>query len=918
MPRSASVFKAVAAGVVLALAAASVSAAGAAAAAGVGDVPVLRSITVIVDGRPAEPDFAALVSLAPGEALSLPRIDASVKQLYRTGLFSDIQVWTDGRDDAGLTFFLERRLTTRAVEFHADKGVPVRRIRESVYAVRPDGPYSEEKKVRAENEIRDYLRREGYLNCVVGGSSRRVEAQTAVDVLFEIVHGPRFTLREIGFKGRPAVAQADLQSIIQSRPGRPYNPAELDADMIRLKTFYNTLGYPQADIEIRGRVFHESDNSVSLDFMFDPKERIVVEVRGASLPVAPLQAIWEERVFEDWAVERSEAKIVLAMRTRGYLFATVHSSLERKADVLRVIHDVSPGEKIRIKDLLFEGNSHFSAAELKRALNIGPRILLAGGLDGAEVFEFPDRVVKLYETQGYAETLADLNFRGSGRSTEAVIRVTEGPRRMIVGVTVSGAKIFPSPDLLAQTVSAAGKPYNPPDIRRDVGRLETYYLNRGVRETKIAAAVEQTGENRFTVEFRIQEGRRVRIERILIAGSVVTRRPIIEREIRVREGDFAGAEDIQATRRGLEKLGVFSEVRIEEVPTGPETENLVINLREGQRNLISVGAGLETKNEPMTFNLGKNVIGPRATAEFIRGNMFGRAAQLSLISQFSQREKRAVVSWEQPFLFGLPIQTTANVWLEREERESYGFDRRGFSLSGSNPLAKGWVSLTTLRLASTTLYFLEIEENEIDRQHYPFSATSISETLLLDRRDDSFNPERGFFFSAVLEWAYPLFRVESDYIKSYLKYQAFFPVFSRWNFGLTARAGLGMGRIPIHERFFAGGSNSFRGEPFDHLGPEDPSSDKPVGGKATILFNFEVKFPLSAALPALSGAVFFDIGNVFIHRSDFSFGHLENALGLGLRYKTPFGPVRFDLAWNLSAGAGSRTPLAFITIGNVF
>jgi len=909
MRKSASVFNSVAAGAVLAaLAGASVLAA----------VPVLRSITVLVDGRPADPDFASLVPLATGEEFSVPRIDASVKQLFRTGLFSDIQVWSDGREDVGLTFLLERRLTTRAVEFNADKGVPTRRIRESVYAVRPDGPYSEEKRARAENEIRDFLRREGYLNCVIIGTSRRIETQTAVDVLFGITHGPRFTFREVGFKGKPAVAQADLQSLIESRPGRPYNPAVLDADVIRLKAFFNTLGYPRADVSVRGRVFHEGDNTVSLDFVFDPQERIVVEVRGADIPVEPLQAIWEEPVFEDWAVERAETKILLTLRTRGYLFATVHSSLERTADELRVIHDVNPGEKIRIKDLLFEGNSHFSAVELKRALAIGPRIFLAGGLNGAEVFEYPDRVVKLYETQGYIETLADLNFRRSGGLTEAVIRVTEGPRRMIAAVTVSGASLFPTADLLAQASSAAAKPYYPPDIQRDVGRMETFYLNQGVRDTKIAAAVEQTGENRFTIEFRIQEGRRVRLGRILIAGSFVTRRPLIEREIRVREGDFAGAEAIQATRRGLEKLGVFSEVRIEEVPTGPETENLVINLREGQRNLISVGAGLETKNEPVTFDLSKNVIGPRATAEFIRGNMFGRAAQLSLVTQFSQREKRAVVSWEQPFLFGLPIQTTANVWLEREERESYGFDRRGFSLSGSHPLANGWVSLTTLRLASTTLYFLEIEENEIDRQHYPFSATSVSETLLLDRRDDSFNPEKGSFFSAVLEWAYPLFRVESDYIKSYGKYQAFFPVFGRWNFGLTARAGLGMGRIPIHERFFAGGSNSFRGEHFDRLGPEDLLSDKPVGGKALILFNFEMKFPLSAALPALSGAVFFDIGNVFLHRSDFSLGNLKNAAGVGLRYKTPLGPVRFDLAWNLSAPDGLRPPLAFITIGNVF
>jgi len=127
--------------------------------------------------------------------------------------------------------------------------------------------------------------------------------------------------------------------------------------------------------------------------------------------------------------------------------------------------------------------------------------------------------------------------------------------------------------------------------------------------------VEQTGENRFSVEFRLEEGRRVRVKRIVIAGLLVTQRKLIERELRLKEGDWAGSEAIQETKRGLEKLGVFSEVRIEEVPDGPDSENLVFNLREGERNMISLGAGLETKNEPTRLNLAENVIGPRATAE---------------------------------------------------------------------------------------------------------------------------------------------------------------------------------------------------------------------------------------------------------------------------------------------------------------
>ncbi len=124
--------------------------------------------------------------------------------------------------------------------------------------------------------------------------------------------------------------------------------------------------------------------------------------------------------------------------------------------------------------------------------------------------------------------------------------------------------------------------------------------------------------------------------------------------------------------------------------------------------------------------------------------------------------------------------------------------------------------------------------------------------------------------------------------------------------------------MPVPERFFAGGSNSFRGETFDELGPKDPETGMPVGGKAMFLVNLEMKFPLSPILRDLSGAVFYDIGQVFSKRKDFGLFNFRGALGCGLRYRTPLGPIRFDIGWNLDDPKKKGRPLLFITIGNMF
>ena len=92
----------------------------------------------------------------------------------------------------------------------------------------------------------------------------------------------------------------------------------------------------------------------------------------------------------------------------------------------------------------------------------------------------------------------------------------------------------------------------------------------------------------------------------------------------------------------------------------------------------------------------------------------------------------------------------------------------------------------------------------------------------------------------------------------------------------------------------------------------------PVGGKALLLFNFELRFPLFRPCRTLVGAVFYDKGNVFKERNDFDLGNLEDAFGVGIRYRTPLGPLRFDLGWNLHPPRSRKQPIVFITIGNVF
>ena len=121
--------------------------------------------------------------------------------------------------------------------------------------------------------------------------------------------------------------------------------------------------------------------------------------------------------------------------------------------------------------------------------------------------------------------------------------------------------------------------------------------------------------------------------------------------------------------------------------------------------------------------------------------------------------------------------------------------------------------------------------------------------------------------------------------------------------------------VPISERFFAGGSTTLRGFGLDLAGPLDPATGAPLGGNALFIANFELRTPVTKSF---SVAPFYDTGNVFARIRDVKLSSFSNTLGIGLRYKTPFGPIRIDIGRNLAPPPGQPTTKFFFTIGNPF
>ena len=248
------------------------------------------------------------------------------------------------------------------------------------------------------------------------------------------------------------------------------------------------------------------------------------------------------------------------------------------------------------------------------------------------------------------------------------------------------------------------------------------------------------------------------------------------------------------------------------------------------------------------------------------------------------------------------------------------------------------------QLQRTTVFDEKLGADQplIDRVFSQFRLSSFSSSLIRDTRDDPVDPSRGEYASANGQLAARAIGSEIGFVKSFFTAQAFrtLPHTDRVVLAASARVGLANGfpregvngdgdavlirDLPPSERFYAGGDTTIRGFLLDQVGTRhnppqltDTLDENllPIGGNGLVIFNAELRVPVAGGLGVVG---FVDTGNVFARVTDIDLGELRTAVGSGVRYKSPFGPIRFDLGFKVNRQPGEGLTAWFISFGQAF
>lgn len=927
---------------------------------------------VIVDGEISqEAMLISLLETRVGEPLAMASVRETIAHLYSLGRFQDISVEAAAAGDGvALRYVLVPIHNVLRIEFRGKLGLGSSELRRAVTSRFGAAPSATRASSVAEM-LQGYYFDRGYLAAAIRPIVEEVHDADGTILTFEIESGARASIRDVTLTGDPGEPRESFLREIHANAGRTYQRFDVQA---RLAGYVEQLRH-QGRFEARAshRIVRQSDDGLSVDIAvtIDRGPEVTIRYEGDPLPkdrLDELVPVLQEGSADEDIIEDSERRIASFLHQQGYWKASARASRRESEGRVEIVFTVDRGRQYRIHGgPQVSGNATVPAELLRPALvNLDEgEVFVAANLDAAT-----SSIRGIYLRRGYAQVKVesaanelDPTAAGEGRIQPTIV-ITEGPLVSIGAVTFTGNTAVQAGELTPRLGVAPGRPYYEPQVIQDRETIVTEYLNRGFPEVAVTVVPAMADPTRVDLRFDVTEGPQSIVDHVLIVGNAKTDPRVIEREVQLRTGEPLGLDDLFETRRRLGALGLFRRIRITEIQHGESNRrDILITVEEAPSTTIGYGGGLEL-SERLVSGAGGSAeesfeLAPRGFFEAGRRNIAGKNRSINLYTRLSLRsdrdratdtggkfgfpEYRVVTTYREPRTFGWNADVTITGALEQGVRSTFKFSRKGVNAEILRRLSPSVRTSARYTLGTTRTFdeiLTEEEQATIDRIFPQVRLSVLSATIARDTRDDALEPTRGFFLTAESSLAARSMGGQVGFIRSFVQAHAYRELpFGRRNiFAGRIAVGLADGfprevqvvgpdgslttqvleDLPASERFFAGGDTTMRGFALDSVGTPATitANGFPRGGNGLVLLNGEIRVPVWKDVGA---AVFLDAGNVFDRVSNIDLGELRAAAGIGVRYRSPVGPLRFDVGFKLDRRPGDRSGRAFhFSFGQAF
>ena len=706
-------------------------------------------------------------------------------------------------------------------------------------------------------------------------------------------------VREIVVDGAQRIEPETVRSYLLIQEGDVFNPERVDRS---LKSLFATGLF--ADVTISRQrdtlIVNVIENPVINRIAFEGNKRLDDEALESEVTLRP------RVIYTRTKVQNDVKRILTLYRRSGRFAATVEPKvIQLPQNRVDLVFEVNEGKLTEVESIRFVGNREYGDGRLREVIRT-KETRWYRFFSSDDTYD-PDRLTldrellrRFYLSDGYADfrvVSAVAELTPDRRDFFITFTIEEGVRYEFGDIGVeANLRDLEAEDIATVIEIEKGDWYDADELDNTIDALTDAVGSRGYAFVDIRPRIDRNREKRvIDVIFEVNEGPRVFVERIDIAGNVRTIDEVIRREFRLVEGDAFNTAKLRRSRQRIQNLNFFEKVEVERVPGSAADKAVVkVEVEEKSTGSLSVGAGYSTSSGAM------GDVGIRER------NLLGRGQDLKLNLTVAERRSAIDLGFTEPYFLDREVAAgfdLFHVGTDFQDTSSYDSEVTGISLRAGYPitehLRQSW-KYTFKRTKVTDVddnASIYVQAEEGDR-----FLSEVSHSILYDRRDNRFVPTEGYFARVTNDVAG--LGGDSHYLRTTVSGGQYYALRDQWILGFTGRAGYiyGLGEdVDLTDRYFIGGDD-LRGFATHGVGPRDSSTDDALGGEWMYTVTAELSFPLG--LPnefGISGRLFTDLGSsgkiepggTNINDT----GSVRASLGTGISWVSPFGPIGIDLGF---------------------